>query len=60
MYTYCLSPISVIFNVASFFRVWGDDRSRGPSVRCGFGLFYGGVVVGCPIDYVQRHRSVTS
>ena len=57
---YVLSPIGVVFDVAGFFTVWGDDGSRGPSVRCGFGLFNGGVVVGVPVGDVEWSGSVTS
>ena len=57
---YVLCPISVIFDVAGLLAVWGDDRSWGPSVRCSFGLFNGGVVVGVPVDNVKRCGSVTS
>ena len=57
---YVLCPISVVFDVAGFFAVWGDDRSWGPSVGCGFRLFNGGVVIGVPIGDVEWSRSVTS
>ena len=57
---YVLCPIGVVFDVTSFFAVWGDDRSWGPSVGCGFRLFNGSVVVGVPIDNVERCGSVTS
>ena len=57
---YILCPIGVIFDVAGFFAVWGDDGSWGPSIGCGFGLFNGGVVVSVPIDNIERCRSVTS
>ena len=57
---YVLCPIGVVFDVAGFFAVWSDDRSWGPSIRCGFGLFNGGVVVGVPIGDVEWSGSVTS
>ena len=60
MKAYVLCPISVVFNVTGFFAVWGDDGSWGPSVRCGFRLFNGGVVVGVSVDNVERSGSVTS
>ena len=40
---YCLSPIGIVFDVAGLFAVWSDNRSWGPSIGCGFGLFNGGV-----------------
>ena len=57
---YALSPIGVIFNVAGLLTVRSDDRSWGPSVGCGFRLFNSSVVVGVPIDNVERCGSVTS
>ena len=60
MDAYVLSPIGIVFDVACFFAVWGDDGSWGPSVGCGFGLFNGSVVVSVPIDNVEWSRSVTS
>ena len=57
---YCLSPISVVFDVAGLFAVWSGDGSWGPSIGCSFGLFNNGVVVGVPIDNVEWCRSVTS
>ena len=47
-------------NVASLFAVWGDDGSWGLSIRGGFRLFNGSVIVSVPIDNVKRCRSVTS
>ena len=60
MDAYILSPVGIIFDVTGFFTVWGDDGSWGPSVRCGFRLFNGGVVVGVPVDNIERCGSVTS
>ena len=57
---YVLCPIGVVFDVAGFFAVWGDDGSWGPSVGCGFGLFNGGVIVGVPIGDIEWSGSVTS
>ena len=57
---YVLCPVGVVFDVAGFFAVWGDDGSWGPSVGCGFGLFNGSVVVAVPIGNIERCGSVTS
>ena len=57
---YVLCPISIVFDVAGFFAVWGDDGSGSPSVRGSFRLFYCGVIIGVPVDDVERCGSVTS